>query len=618
MDNSEGDIAALKGKTIQIFKSFKSVVPGKIRVGGQCLAEDTLVQTSSGDIVNIKDLQSDVQSIDLSNLIIGNTTTTDKWTVQKDKFFRIITKSPRNEIIASSDHIFFVREDQIREKSASELKKGDHLLMPEKIDVKGKIHGIDITDCHEYKILKTGRKLIEEKRKAQGLFQRELAERIKVHQVAISALELGKVDFIRFAKLKTLCKELKIDLGDFIRMHTKSVSTIRLPKKIDKVFAQIIGYYIGDGSLDEARISFAEQREDLAKYYLKKITSFFNANGSIKFRENKKYYQIRISGRPIEKLFRKFPKKQGVPKEILRSPNRVVAGFLRGFFDAEGYVSNRVALGINDKKLAKQVQLLLLRFGILSSVQRYDNRRNPYSNMIRHTVELCGKDSTSLFKKYIGFSAKDKQTKLSNLIDRKSDTNYARQILLLGSEVRKIIERHGFKIHQLFGAVAPSGFFVNQREMSKPVFKRQILNKIKDYPTLYAELEKIYKYPIIPIKIHRIERVRKPVKMVDISTKAGNFIANGLVVHNSAARFARVREGLAMDFYKKLADKAGEIFKQIKNMQGILIGGPGPTKNEFIKVFPVELKTKIIGIQDIGYTGEHGLQELVAKSQDIL
>jgi len=96
----------------------------------------------------------------------------------------------------------------------------------------------------------------------------------------------------------------------------------------------------------------------------------------------------------------------------------------------------------------------------------------------------------------------------------------------------------------------------------------------------------------------------------------GKFKAGG----QSAARFARIREGAAKDHYKKVAEYVKEQFLSNKNLKGILVGGPGPTKYDFVEggYITTELRNKIITIKDLGYTGEFGLQELVDKSEDVL
>lgn len=89
----------------------------------------------------------------------------------------------------------------------------------------------------------------------------------------------------------------------------------------------------------------------------------------------------------------------------------------------------------------------------------------------------------------------------------------------------------------------------------------------------------------------------------------------------SAARFARIRENMANDFYKKIAEYMKEQFLPIiGDIRGIIVGGPGPTKYSFVDSGYItdQVKQRIISIQDITYTDEFGLQELVDKSQDVL
>ena len=88
----------------------------------------------------------------------------------------------------------------------------------------------------------------------------------------------------------------------------------------------------------------------------------------------------------------------------------------------------------------------------------------------------------------------------------------------------------------------------------------------------------------------------------------------------SAARFERIREGLAKEFYRKIADGMKECFFDLKKLKGILIGGPIPSKEEFIADGQINnlLKDKIIATKDLGYADEHGLKMLVEMSQEEL
>ncbi len=88
----------------------------------------------------------------------------------------------------------------------------------------------------------------------------------------------------------------------------------------------------------------------------------------------------------------------------------------------------------------------------------------------------------------------------------------------------------------------------------------------------------------------------------------------------SSQRFHRITEGLTKDFYKRIAEEMKKIFFEMPKLKGIIIGGPIPTKDEFIdnEYLTDQLRKKIIGKIDIGGSDESGLKELVTKSQDIL
>lgn len=88
----------------------------------------------------------------------------------------------------------------------------------------------------------------------------------------------------------------------------------------------------------------------------------------------------------------------------------------------------------------------------------------------------------------------------------------------------------------------------------------------------------------------------------------------------SAQRMERLRDEAAKEFYKRVAEIMKDQFFQNPNLKGIIVGGPGTSKNEFIEQGQLqnELKQKIIGTKDLSYTDEYGLQELLERSEDLL
>ena len=65
---------------------------------------------------------------------------------------------------------------------------------------------------------------------------------------------------------------------------------------------------------------------------------------------------------------------------------------------------------------------------------------------------------------------------------------------------------------------------------------------------------------------------------------------------------------------------ASETFLNEEDLKGIIIGGPGATKDFFVKegYLHHEMQKKIIDTFDTGYTDEYGLKELVEKAKDSL
>ncbi len=86
----------------------------------------------------------------------------------------------------------------------------------------------------------------------------------------------------------------------------------------------------------------------------------------------------------------------------------------------------------------------------------------------------------------------------------------------------------------------------------------------------------------------------------------------------SSVRFERLIEIAAHEFFKKVADAATDVFLNRTELVGLLIGGPGATKDFFIKeeYLHHELMKKVVKpFFDTGYTDEYGLKELVEAAK---
>ena len=88
----------------------------------------------------------------------------------------------------------------------------------------------------------------------------------------------------------------------------------------------------------------------------------------------------------------------------------------------------------------------------------------------------------------------------------------------------------------------------------------------------------------------------------------------------SARRFERLREMELNDYYNRVAHTTKEYFIDIYPIKGLIISGPGPTKENFIKEEYLEyrLQNMILATLDSSYAGSEGVREAFAKAQDVL
>ncbi len=88
----------------------------------------------------------------------------------------------------------------------------------------------------------------------------------------------------------------------------------------------------------------------------------------------------------------------------------------------------------------------------------------------------------------------------------------------------------------------------------------------------------------------------------------------------SAKRFQKLREMELTYFFNRVATITKEYFIDIYPIKGLIISGPGPTKEEFINNNYLEyrLQDMILDTIDASYSGAEGIREAFAKSAEIL
>ncbi len=114
------------------------------------------------------------------------------------------------------------------------------------------------------------------------------------------------------------------------------------------------------------------------------------------------------------------------------------------------------------------------------------------------------------------------------------------------------------------------------------------------------------------LKGKRVEAVKSASSLVPGKQRKGG---------QSAQRFARLRLEAIDNFYQEVAEMANDLFVAKRHeIDGILVGGPSPTKDEFLDgdYLHHELQDKVLGKFDVAYTDESGLKDLVDNASEAL
>jgi len=176
----------------------------------------------------------------------------------------------------------------------------------------------------------------------------------------------------------------EIQLGDCkIGGHIIAAKKIMIKGKyfIGPKMSRLLGYILGDGTVSKERrgVLLHDKSLQFLQYYESIIKELFHgSNVRIERVKNQKGYQLLLYHSELVEFltnlqFHKKTSQKSIPSLILNSTLAEIRAFLAGYYDADGN-SGQIKMFSSSKLLLKQVQLLLLRFGVdahLSLRQRH-------------------------------------------------------------------------------------------------------------------------------------------------------------------------------------------------------------------------------------------------------
>ncbi len=195
-------------------------------------------------------------------------------------------------------------------------------------------------------------------------------------------------------------------------------SQVTLPTKLDPSLAGIFGYVIGNGDIDKDKITLYvnETEKDLTQALVEKIEKCFGLKPEVNEQKTEQQkstvFNLVICNFNVAYNLSILLEKR-VPQIIFDSPNDCVSEFLKWLFEADRTVFDKqtgrqaITLKMKNIELLRDVQLLLLRFGIYSKISGIDTT-NPLLTIHQ------GRDIVKFHQK-IGFASLKKRSKLDAL-----------------------------------------------------------------------------------------------------------------------------------------------------------------------------------------------------------
>ena len=372
---------------------------------------------------------------------------------------------------------------------------------------------------------------------------------------------IKKGDYVAISREPALFGN-KIDFSDFqpskIKAYHKKIS---FPSIMTSQLAQFLGFLSADGGLSTERkgihrVVYTQANPYLIQLYKKSLKALFGITQFIEKRSGSnpknKAKDIEVNSKHLKEFLAylgmdssKSPKKE-IPRAIREAPKEIVSAYLKALFDNDGCVGEKtpIELSLSSKKLISQVHLMLLNFGIISSLKIKKVKEYPQNKYFR--LSIYGEEARK-FIQAIGFIRKEKYNKVKEFLKLSPNPNVD-----LIPHISLLLKRLGQKYLNRFARLTNRGW----RYQSGILIPKYAFSSLRSYNSGYRNpgyqsLKKILEFyqpisqefeyrQLIEVskrnfywdKIEKIERT-SGVGYDFYVPGSDSFVGNGFVNHNT-------------------------------------------------------------------------------------
>lgn len=364
-----------------------------------CLVGDTRIKTPNG-YKYIKDIKigDSVYSYDRNGKLV-ETKVVNQVNNGKKELYRL--KSSNIEIIGTETHPVLVNRNGIIQYVDIKdiLPKKDKLILVKNID-DGKDIEIKRIFNESYSILsEDGRREFFRLRQNKTTHDRVLIKNEKTLKVKNFLYKKG-------CSLQTdiaikVCDEINIDSSNLVECNFNEIKPerINLPKYVDKEFAMLFGFLIGDGYIRNHLVSFASGLDEQQnEFYADLLEKYFGKVSYIKDnRPNRKTGVYKTYNSIASKLFFDMgyisgAKNKRIPEWVFQAKKDIKKAFIKGLSNADGcerFTEKGLwfsTIELCNKQLVEDIKELWTSIGLCSGAIKHRIRKGGHAIDINRTM----------------------------------------------------------------------------------------------------------------------------------------------------------------------------------------------------------------------------------------
>lgn len=547
-------------------------VVGKSASGaGLCVAPESIILTNPGGMESIEsivesrlkikeefkpgvwkqDNVNDIKIQSLSNdLKLQARFPSSIWKLNSpERLYEVILSSGKKIKLTGNTQLLSIKQGKLVWKKSLELKEGEHIATPRKL-VGGNVsrqYCLDLISSNP--VVHNIKPFVKELVKKLQIKHGSIRKAARFLNISESQLYYNWVNEnvrgnIKLNQLKKIANDLGIEYRDVVReISLYNGRNHKFPLFLSKELIYIAGLVAGDGDIRKGNtlsVRFSNSDKELHRVFREVLHKEFDLKCDVQKASEKRPESARTNSKIAGEVFISLgipisPKSNKIKMSntLLHLSDELLAEYIAGLYDTDGSICTRKTKGSDciefttcSEKLARQIQLVFLRFGIHANLRR----RSPSIGVIKGNYDkwvlsITGIEQIRQFYKHFKLRHLEKKRKLELLTSRDMISNTNLDVVPgISDRLKKELKNQSIPLKS--GCWHPN--------LSRK-YAQRISNLLKDTEEA-KDIKDITFSDIYWEKIKSIRDVGAETEYVyDLTVEdSHNFVVDGVLVHNTA------------------------------------------------------------------------------------